>query len=301
MSDPGHAEPTVSSPAEWVSQPPANGTVSPLNTSPRISDDGNVVVFDSNPGTDVSTAQVMIRAARHHHGRARRAEPPPRREWRRLRRRLLSVPVAANQAELVAFDRCDSPRPARSSPACRFRSVLSSALPAPALSVDGRVIVVVDGRQCGALRQARQRLDRRDDRSAAVDRRRADRRRERQRQRQRVDDRVRRRASHVTRRADADQHLPLDGGAQRNPGNGHSGVTSRGRISCRRIVDGPVDLRRRPDRGVSVGQHRPRCQRVPTVPPGTGALATYVVLLDLGPTPTATPTSRCSPPTRNGR
>src|SRR6478735_8148395 len=66
MSDPGHAEPTVPSPAVWVSQPPASLPSWPagiLNTSPRVSDDGSVVVFDSMTGTDVSTAQVMISVA----------------------------------------------------------------------------------------------------------------------------------------------------------------------------------------------------------------------------------------------
>src|SRR6478735_8131162 len=64
MSDPGHAEPTVPSPAVWVSQPPASLPSWPagiLNTSPRVSDDGDVVVFDSMTASDTSTAQVMIR------------------------------------------------------------------------------------------------------------------------------------------------------------------------------------------------------------------------------------------------
>ncbi len=149
MSDPGHAEPVVSSPAEVVSKPPANTATWPagiLNTSPRISDDGNVVVFDSMTSGTPLTRQVMIRD-RTAPG-VTTAVPSPSSVHPGLSGDgcvvSYSVPVAPSNIRLVAINRCSTPPVGTLGTPVTIATIpdpgTDGALPAPALSFDGKVI-----------------------------------------------------------------------------------------------------------------------------------------------------------------
>ena len=163
MSDPSHADPTVPSPAEVVSEPPGEscGRVAILNTSPRISDDGNVVVFDSITGTDrCDRAGDDPRPAGSTPPPCpTHSESPPRPEWRRLRRRLL----------LGAAPPGTRPSSSRSiaAPSTPATEVIAR-VPIPVGAADARLAATsavrrrkrdrrVDRRRCGALHQARRR------------------------------------------------------------------------------------------------------------------------------------------------
>ena len=147
MSDPGHAEPVVSTPAEVVSQPPAGVAVSTPNTSPRISDDGNVVVFDSTTPGSPPPPQVMIRdrtaGTTTPVPDAPSAHPGVSGDGCVV---AYSVPAATpNAVQLMTVNRCSTgpsglargagPRRPDASP-----SAVGAALPTPALSFDGWVI-----------------------------------------------------------------------------------------------------------------------------------------------------------------
>lgn len=149
MSDPGHAEPTVPSPAEVVSKPPASSPTWPagiLNTSPRISDDGNVVVFDSMTSGTPATRQVMIRD-RTVPGVTTAVPSPPSVHPGVSGDGCVvaySVPVAPSSVRLVALTRCSAPPVGTLGAPVTIATVpdpgTEGALPAPALSFDGKTI-----------------------------------------------------------------------------------------------------------------------------------------------------------------
>ena len=147
MSDPGHAEPVVSSPAEVVSQPPAGVAVSTPNTSPRISDDGNVVVFDSTTPGNPAIPHVMIRDRT-----AGTTTPVPDAPSSNSGVSgngcvvAYSVPAAApNTVQLLTVNRCSTvPAGSLAAPVpvgtAASPSAVNAAPPTPALSFDGRVV-----------------------------------------------------------------------------------------------------------------------------------------------------------------
>ena len=153
MSDPGHAEPVVSATAEVVSVPPT-GTTWPadiVNASPRISDDGKVVVFDSMTGTDAATRRVMI-STRPAPGVTTAVPDAPSAHPGVSGNGCVvaySVPVVAtNSVRLVAL-KLDRPGCAPAGPQATPVTIETidnpgtedGALPPPALSFDGTKIV----------------------------------------------------------------------------------------------------------------------------------------------------------------
>ncbi len=152
MSDPGLAQPTPS-PIEVVSKVAGGGPTSPSNTGPVISDDGTVVVFDTTtPDTDPTAPPAQRVMFRDRAARTTQAVP----DQPSLHPGVsgdgcviaYSVPDTASGAvQLVALDRC----PPAASGSIGLSSVVvdtiaapsasDGALPAPALSSDGSVIV----------------------------------------------------------------------------------------------------------------------------------------------------------------
>ena len=149
VSDPGLAQPTVS-PIQVVSQPPAGTPSWPagaLNTAPRISDDGTVVVFDSMTPGDPTTAQVMVRDRTA--GTTTAVTDRPSMHPGLSGNGCVvaySVPmVATSKIQLIAVDRCTASGTVGPTSVqvglIDDPGTVDGALPAPALSADGRVIL----------------------------------------------------------------------------------------------------------------------------------------------------------------
>ena len=161
MSDPGLAQPTVPSPAEVVSQPLGGTSLARRHrqhVAPHLGrrQRRGLRLDDAAPTSRPAQVDDPRSDGSHDHGRAGHAEPASRRERQWLCRRLLG---AGRRLGHGATDRAQSlsrPTPAAAIIATvdgpgRYRR--RAALPAPALSDDGSVIVWSTG--IGVVRYVR--------------------------------------------------------------------------------------------------------------------------------------------------